>query len=134
MVGLDRAADDEGVGPLFESIGNQELELAGLVAAGCEPQEVVTLDEDVGPAYCLAQTGQEFERGFSLGVAPAWKDREVHVGSKLLLIVSEADNRLDFDVCVFRERGHLHGGARWQVGFEILAIDLVHGREIPHIR
>ena len=80
VVGLDRAARHERVGLLFEGIGDQELELAGLVAAGGETQEVVTLDEDVGPAHRLGQTGQKFERGFSLRVAPPGKNREVHTG------------------------------------------------------
>jgi len=44
VVGLGRAAGDEGVGALGQGIGHQEFELACLVAAGEEPQHVVTLD------------------------------------------------------------------------------------------
>ena len=49
MVGLRRAAGDQRVAALRQRIGGEELELAGLVAAGKEAEQVVALDPDLGP-------------------------------------------------------------------------------------
>ena len=47
MIGLRRAAGDQRIGTLCQRIRSQELELAGLVAAGKEAQQIVTLDPDL---------------------------------------------------------------------------------------
>ena len=46
MVGLWRAAGDQRIGALGEGVCGEKLKLAGLVAAGEEAQQVVTLDPD----------------------------------------------------------------------------------------
>ena len=43
VVGLHGAAGDDGVGTLGEGVGDAEVELAGLVAAGAAGEQVVTL-------------------------------------------------------------------------------------------
>ena len=49
MVGLGRAAGDDGVRALGQRLAHQELQLAGLIAAGKEAQHIVALEPDVGP-------------------------------------------------------------------------------------
>ena len=44
VVGLRGAAGHQGVGALGQRVGDEELELAGLVAAGREPELVISLD------------------------------------------------------------------------------------------
>ena len=47
VVGLHGTAGDDGIGTLGEGVGNAEVELAGLVAAGAAGKKVVTLDVHV---------------------------------------------------------------------------------------
>jgi len=50
MIGLDRSDREQRIGALRQGVGDQELELARLVAAAGEASEIVALDVDVGPA------------------------------------------------------------------------------------
>lgn len=47
MVGLYGAAGDQGICALIQSIGDAEIQLAGLVAAAGAGKQVVTLDIDI---------------------------------------------------------------------------------------
>ncbi len=62
VVRLVGADGHDGVGAGFECSGHREFQLAGLVAAGCEPGAVVPLDPDLRPAEVLAQPRQVLER------------------------------------------------------------------------
>ena len=85
VVRLRRAAGDQRVGAFGERIGHQELELAGLVAAGEEAEQVVALDPDLGAAAAGAlrrERGAEARQGLERrrpgGVAAAGEAGEVH--------------------------------------------------------
>jgi hypothetical protein len=85
VVRLRRAAGDQRVGAFGQGRGDQELELARLVAAGKEAEQVVALDPDLGaaPARTLrrergAEARQRLERRRSGGVAAAGKAGKVH--------------------------------------------------------
>ena len=78
MVGLRRAAGDQGVSALRQRVGHQKLQLAGLVAAGRQAQHVIALDPDIGAAtggaggaQGLGEMRQKFERGRAPGVTAA---------------------------------------------------------------
>ena len=64
VVGLRRADGDQRAGAAAQRLGAQELQLAGLVAAGAEPGQVVALDPQPGPAR---QPGPPLERGRQRG-------------------------------------------------------------------
>ena len=63
VVGLGRAAGDQGVGPLGQRLGDEKLQFAGLVPARRQPGLVVPLDPQLGAAQMGGQTGQELQRG-----------------------------------------------------------------------
>ena len=69
-----------GVAALLQRVGDQELELARLVAAGSQPELIVALDPDLGPAERLGEVRQELDRRRVFGVAAAGKAGEVHLG------------------------------------------------------
>ena len=75
MVGLRRAAGDQGVGALRQRLGNQELQLARLVATRRQAEQVVTLDSDVRSTQRLREAGQKLERRRAGCVAAASKAR-----------------------------------------------------------
>src|SRR3712207_7473949 len=50
------------VGALREGLGHQELQLAGLVAAGGQPGAVVALDPELRPAEMLREILQRLQR------------------------------------------------------------------------
>ena len=60
VIGLDGALGDHRVGALGLGVGHQELELAGLVAAGAEAGAVVALDPELRAA-------QQLRARFSIG-------------------------------------------------------------------
>ena len=69
---LRRAAGHQRVGALRERVGDQELELAGLVAAGDEAEQVVALDPDLGPRPPGIGREPALKRGSgSSGVGPS---------------------------------------------------------------
>src|SRR4029453_5522567 len=68
MVGLRRAAGDQRVGALGQRVRSEEFELAGLVAAGEEAQQVVTLDPDLRADAARAARRQ------GLGEVRKWLD------------------------------------------------------------
>ncbi len=78
MVRLRRADGDQRVGALRQRVGDEEFELAGLVAAGSEAEQVVALDVDVGTAEVFRQALQLLDRRGQRGVAAAGKAGEVH--------------------------------------------------------
>ena len=64
--------------PFAERIGDEELELARLVAAAREAQQVVALDVEIGAAEQRRKPLHLLERRPALGVAAARKSCEVH--------------------------------------------------------
>ena len=78
MVGLRRADGDQGVGALGEGVGDQELQLAGLVAARRQAQGVVALDPDFRPAQRLREVRQRLDRRRVRRVPSAGKPRQIH--------------------------------------------------------
>src|SRR5512140_2735812 len=66
MVGLQRASANEHPSALLLGLRNQELQLAGLVAAERETGLVVTLDEDTRPAQCRREPRQFFDGGWQM--------------------------------------------------------------------
>jgi hypothetical protein len=72
VVRLHRTHGDERVRALRERVGDQELELAGLVAAGGEPEQVVAFDPELGcvAAELVGSTRDRCGIGSS-GVGPA---------------------------------------------------------------
>ena len=68
-VGLGVGAGDHGIGALRQHVGEQELELAGLVAAEREPGQVVALDPDLGAAERRAEARAGLERRRQMGEA-----------------------------------------------------------------
>ena len=60
VVGLAGSDGDERPGTGAQRLGTQELQLAGLVATGAEPRQVVALDPQPGPA---GQARSPLERG-----------------------------------------------------------------------
>ena len=84
VVGLHGTAGDDGVGTLGESVGDAEVQLTGLVAAGAAGEQVVTLDVHVDvAAEGLGEVGQVFDGSGGLHIAAAGKLSEIH--SKFLL-------------------------------------------------
>jgi len=63
LIGLHCSNRDEGVSTLLDGIGDDELELAGLVAAAGEAGEVVALDPDLGPAEVVREPAERVHRG-----------------------------------------------------------------------
>ena len=57
MVGLGRTGGDDRVGSLLQRIGDEEFQLAGLVAAGGQAGLIVTLDKEPWPAHGFGQAG-----------------------------------------------------------------------------
>jgi hypothetical protein len=49
VVGLNRTASNQGVGPLGQGISDKELKFTGLIAAGRQTEEIVSFDVNVGP-------------------------------------------------------------------------------------
>src|SRR5258705_13053872 len=85
MIGLRRAAGDQRIGTLGQRIRRQELELAGLVAAGKEAQQIVTLDPDLrtGAARAtrcqgLGKVRQQLDRRGGMSVAATRKTGQIH--------------------------------------------------------
>ena len=103
MVGLRRAAGDQRVGALRQRVGRQELELAGLVAAGEQAQQVVALDPDLradaaraARRQCLGEMRQQLDRRGSMGVAATRKTGQIHSinsSKKLQLNATEGSAR-----------------------------------------
>src|SRR4029453_11069893 len=63
MVRLNRPNAGEGVGVLGNSVGEEELEFARLVATAGESRQIVALHPDLCPSQALRQAGQRVERG-----------------------------------------------------------------------
>jgi hypothetical protein len=63
VVGLDRPGCDQGARPLLLRFGQQEFQLAGLIAAEGQPGLVVALDQQAGSAQGGFQAGHRFDRG-----------------------------------------------------------------------
>ena len=61
MVGLFTAAGDHSVGAVCERVGEQELELADLVARQLRAGQIVALDQHLH-AECIAGARQSFQR------------------------------------------------------------------------
>src|SRR5690606_26475105 len=81
VVGLHRAGGDERVGAALQRLGDEKLELAGLVAAAGQTQLVVALEPDRGPAQVGAQPAQRHEpRGLG-GVAASRELGQLHAGA-----------------------------------------------------
>ena len=78
VVRLRRAAGHQRVGTLGQRIGHQELEFAGLVAAGSQTELVIALDPDLRATQCLRKARHEFERRGAMGIDAAGKAGEVH--------------------------------------------------------
>ena len=78
VVRLRRADRDERVGSLGERVGDEELELARLIAAAGEAEQVVALEPQLGATEVTRQVRQRFERGRAGGIAAARKAGEVH--------------------------------------------------------
>jgi hypothetical protein len=77
---LRRARRDQRVGALRQRLGDEELELACLVAPGREAEQVVALDPHLRATEGAGEVGQEFERGGAGCVAAARDAGEVHRG------------------------------------------------------
>src|SRR5258708_25387670 len=85
MVGLRCATGDQRVGTLGQRIGRQELELAGLVAAGKEAQQIVALDPDLRTDAAraarrqgLGKVRKQLDRRGGMRVAAALKTGQMH--------------------------------------------------------
>ena len=78
VVRLHGAVGDQGVGAQPERVADQELELAGLVAAGRKPGAVVALDEQRRSAEQPGEIGHRLERGRQMGEADAGEAGEMH--------------------------------------------------------
>ena len=78
VVRLHPARGDQDVGALLDRLAEQELELAGLVAAEREAGRVVALDQDVRAAEPRRQPGQRLERGRQVAEAGAGEAGELH--------------------------------------------------------
>ena len=63
MVALRRAGRYQDVGALCQRIGDQEFQLAGLVAAKRQPREVVAFDEQARSAQGPREVGRFVKRG-----------------------------------------------------------------------
>ena len=70
-VGLHRAGDQDGIGPLGLRLAEIEFQLAHLVAAQCETRAVVALDQQRSTAQGLGQAGHGFQRGRRVAQAHA---------------------------------------------------------------
>ena len=62
VIGLRRAAGNQGIGALCERIGDEKFQFARFVSTGKEAEQVIALDEYLRPAECLGQVRQEFNR------------------------------------------------------------------------
>ena len=80
MVRLRRALRDDDVGLVRQRIGHQELELAGLVAAGRQTGAVVTLDPQPRATERTAQVLHRLERGRQVAESDAGKTGDVQDG------------------------------------------------------
>jgi hypothetical protein len=78
VVGLDRPGGDDCPGSLREGIGDQELELARLVPASGESEQVVTLDPETRTRQQLAQPIHRLDRCDPARVDASRKGRQVH--------------------------------------------------------
>ena len=85
MIGLRRAAGDQRIGALRQRVCRQELELARLVAAGEEAQQIVALDPDLradaaraARRQCLGEVRQQLDRRGGMGVAATRKTGQIH--------------------------------------------------------
>src|SRR5690625_338589 len=67
VIGLHPAAGDEGIGAIGHGRGQDELQLAHLVAGLGTAGEVVPLDPDAGSTQALGEPLQQLERGRPLG-------------------------------------------------------------------
>ena len=79
VVGLHGAAGDDGVGALSQSVGDGEVQLTGLVAAGAAGEQVVALHVHVDlVAQGLGQVGQIFDGGSFLDITTTGELSEIH--------------------------------------------------------
>jgi hypothetical protein len=78
VVRLHRTVGDHGIRALPERVADQELELAGLVAAGREAGAVVALDEEGGTPEQPGEVGHRLERGRQMREVDAGEAGEVH--------------------------------------------------------
>ncbi len=78
MVRLHGTDGHQRVGTLFERVGDQELELAGLVPTRREAEDVVALHPELGTAEFSAQVGHRLQWRPGGGVAAAWESGEMH--------------------------------------------------------
>src|SRR5215472_18635426 len=62
MVGLKAALRNDDSRACRQRCADQELSLAGLVAAESKPDAIVALDVESGPADMLVQPGKRFQR------------------------------------------------------------------------
>ena len=103
MIGLRRAAGDQRVGTLCQRIRSEELELAGLVAAGKEAQQIVTLDPDLRTDAAratrrqgLGKVRKQLNRRGGMSVAATRKTGQIHsINSSERLQLSAATSTRD---------------------------------------
>ena len=81
MVRLDRAEGDERLGAPAQRLGDAELELSRLVAAGREPGLIVALHEEAGAAESAGQPRHLVERCWQVAEANAREPVGEHVAS-----------------------------------------------------
>src|SRR5260370_2598023 len=84
MIGLRRAAGDQRIGTLCQRIRRQELKFAGLVAAGKEAQQIVTLDPDLRTdaaratcRQCFGKVRKQLNRRGGMSVAATRKTGQI---------------------------------------------------------
>ena len=78
VVRLDCAHGDQRVGTLCQRVGDEELELARLVAALRQSEQVIALEVDVGATEMAGKMGHLFERCCAIGVTSSCEFCQVH--------------------------------------------------------
>ena len=87
VVGLHGAAGDDGIGTLSQSVGNGEVQLTGLVAAGAAGKQVVTLHVDVHlAAKSLGEIGKIFDGGGFLHITATRELCKIHDFFLLMMV------------------------------------------------
>ena len=81
MVRLRGTLRDDHVGLSGQRLAHQELQLAGLVAAGGHPGAIVPLDPKPGPAQGIGQAIHRFQGRRQMGQPNTFKSREMHSSS-----------------------------------------------------
>jgi hypothetical protein len=95
MVGLYGAASDDGVRALFKGVGNAEVKLSCLVAAGAPGQQVITFDIHIDlVAERFGKIGKKFNGGRMLYIAATGKFAQIHIASFGLKYVPAAQRQV----------------------------------------